>query len=93
LGGTRTKQVKARPGALEGDFEKELKGGDGDCRGGARETALFVESEKELAKVLIGGQVGRLAGEQRQLLDVAQIGLLGGGGQAAQLQVLGHPLS
>ncbi len=38
------------------------------------------------------GKVGRLAGEYGELLDVAQIGLLGGGSQAAQLHVLGHPL-
>jgi hypothetical protein len=52
-----------------------------------------VQSQKELAKVLIRGQVGRLTSEQRQLLNVAQIGLLSGGCQAAQLHVLGHPLS
>jgi hypothetical protein len=51
-----------------------------------------VQGEKELTKLRLGNQVRRLAGEQRQLLDVAQIGLLGCGCQAAQLHVLGHPL-
>jgi hypothetical protein len=52
-----------------------------------------VQGQKELAKVLIRGQVGRLTSEHRQLLNVAQIGLLGRECQAAQLHVLGHPLS
>src|SRR6266540_2196447 len=73
LNRTGTKQVEARPGALEGDFEEELECRDGDCRGGASEPTLLVEGEKELAKVLIGDQIGRRAGEERQLLDVAQI--------------------
>jgi len=51
-----------------------------------------VEGQKEVAKILIRGQVGRLAGEYGQLRDVAQLGLLGGRCQAAQLHVLGHPL-
>jgi hypothetical protein len=51
-----------------------------------------VEGEKEVAKILIGGQAGRFASEHRQLLNIAQIGLLGGRSQAAQLHVLGHPL-
>ena len=93
LGGTRTKQVEARPGTLEGVFEEELKGSDGDCGGRARAATLLVQGKKELAKVFISGQVGRLTGEECQLLDVAQIGLLRGECQAAQLHVLGHPLS
>jgi hypothetical protein len=52
-----------------------------------------VQGQKELAKVLISGQVGRLASEHGQLLDVAQICLLGCGCQTAQLHVLDHPLS
>jgi hypothetical protein len=63
LGGTRTKQVEARPGALEGVLEEELEGSDGDCCGGTGTAALLVESQKEQTKVLIGGQVGRLASE------------------------------
>ena len=93
LDGTRTKQVEARPGALEGVLEKELERGDGDRRSGAGAAALLVQGEKELAKLLLSNQVGRLASEHGQLLDVAQIGLLGGRCQAAQLHVLGHPLS
>jgi hypothetical protein len=92
LGGTRTKQVKARPGALEGKLEEKLEGGAGDGRGRAGEAALLVEGEKELATILIGGQVGRLAGEHRQLLDVAQLGLLGCRCQATQLHVLSQRL-
>jgi hypothetical protein len=93
LGGTRTKQIQARPGALEGDFEKEFEGSDGDSSGGAGEATLLVEGKKKLAKVLVGDQVGRLAAEHRQLLDVAQVGLLGSGRQAAQLHILGHALA
>jgi len=74
-------------------LEKELERGDGDCGGGARAATLLVEGQKELAKVLIGGQVGRLTSEHGQLLDVAQIGLLGSGCQAAQLHVLSHALA
>jgi hypothetical protein len=74
-------------------LEEELEGGNGDCRGGARAATLLVEGEKELTKLLLTHQVGRLAGEHRELLDVAQIGLLGRGCQTAQLHVLGHPLS
>ena len=70
--------VEARPGSLEGVLEEQLEGGDGDRCGGAGEAALLVEGEKELAKVLSGEQVGRRAGEHCQLLDIAQIGLLGG---------------
>jgi hypothetical protein len=54
---------------------------------------LLVEGQEELAKVLIDGQVGRRTSEHRQLLDVAQIGLLGGGCQATQFHVLGYSLS
>jgi hypothetical protein len=36
---TRTKQVEARPEALEGVLEKELESGDSDRRGGAGATA------------------------------------------------------
>ena len=92
LGGTRAKQVEARPGALEGVLEEELERSNGDGRSRAGAATLLVEGQKELAKVLIGGQVGRFTSEHHQLLDVAQIGLLGGGSQAAQLHVLGHPL-
>jgi hypothetical protein len=92
LGGARTKQVEARPGALEGMLEEELESGDGNCRSGAGAAALLVEGQKELVKILIGGQVGRLADEHGQLLDVAQIGLHFGRCQAAQLHVLDHPL-
>jgi hypothetical protein len=52
-----------------------------------------VQGKKELAKLLVGDQVGRLAGEHGELLDVAQLGLLGSGSQAAQLHVLSHALS
>ena len=57
LNRTRTKQVEARPGALEGDLEEELERRDGDRRGGAGAAALFVEGEKELAQLLLGNQV------------------------------------
>ena len=67
--------------------------GNGDRGGGAGAATLLVEGEKELAKLLIGGQVGRLTSEPGQLLHVAQIGLLGRGCQTAQLHALGHPLS
>src|SRR5438874_1951790 len=67
--------------------------GDGDGRGRAGEAALLVKGEKELAKLLLSNEVGGLASEHGQLLDVAQIGLLGCGCQTAQLHVLGHPLS
>jgi hypothetical protein len=58
LGGTGTKQVEARPGALEGVLEEKLEGGNGDGRGRAGAAALFVESQKEVAKILVGNQVG-----------------------------------
>ena len=66
---------------------------ESDRRGGAGAAGLLVEGKKELAKLLVGDQVRRRAGEQRQLLEVAQLVLLGGGCQAAQLHALGHPLA
>jgi hypothetical protein len=45
-------------------LEEELEGGDGNGRGRAGEAALLVQGKKELAKVLIRGQVRRFAGEE-----------------------------
>jgi hypothetical protein len=51
-----------------------------------------VERQKELAKLFVSGLVWRLTDELGQVLDMAQVGLLGRGGQAPQLHVLTHPL-
>jgi hypothetical protein len=81
-----TKQIEARPGALERDLETELERSTSDRCGGAGAAALRVERKKELAKLLRTHQVGRFAGEHRQRLNGAQVGVLRGECQAAQVQ-------
>jgi hypothetical protein len=52
---------------------------------------VVAQIEKILAQVLLRELVGRFARMLGELPHRAEIGLLGSGGQAAQLLVLDHP--
>jgi len=87
------REVLLFPGHFEGDQEEELDGGDEAIDGLRRELALFSEVKEILTdgvEVEIGGTAGEIFGEGGDIMNVAA---LGGEGEVANAQIVGHALA
>jgi hypothetical protein len=93
LGLARAEQVENREGLAQGVLKQEFERREGHGCGRAGEVFLGGEIEEREAQFFLADAVGRFVVGGGQLPNRADRGVLGFGGETAQLHVFEHPPS